>query len=107
MGLQKLICLTLCFSRLITVKFCVLLRTGSSKTQMPFLKKNMFQEKVVCFVVDSSRSPHRLHLTFVAFCILSVIRKQYVKKYNYYVDQSELLARFRTDFTSSVWNFFC
>ena len=55
----------------------------------------------------SSRSPHRLHLTFVAFCILSVIRKQYVKKYNYYVDQSELLARFRTDFTSSVWNFFC
>ena len=26
------------------VKFCVLLRTSSSKTQMLFLKKNIFQE---------------------------------------------------------------
>ena len=38
----------------------------------------------------------RLHLNFVA-CLLFVIRK--------YVDQSELLTRFRTDFTLSVWNF--
>ena len=37
----------------------------------------------------------------MAFCLLSVIRKQY----NYSVDQSELLTRFRTDFTSSVRNF--
>ena len=50
-----------------------------------------------CFVTDS------LHLdfTFVAFCLLSVLHKQY----NYCVDQSELLTRFWTDFTSSVWNF--
>ena len=37
----------------------------------------------------------------MAFCLLSVIRKQY----NYSVDQSKLLTRFRTDFTSSVRNF--
>ena len=32
---------------------------------------------------------------------LLVLRSQY----NYHVDQSDLLTRFRTDFTSSVWNF--
>ena len=37
----------------------------------------------------------------MAFCLLSVIRKQH----NYSVDQSELLKRFRTDFTSSARNF--
>ena len=46
-----------------------------------------------------------LHLTFVAFCLLSFIRKQKLKQCNYSVDQSALLTRFRTDFTSSVWNF--
>ena len=40
----------------------------------------------------------------MAFCILSVIRKQWLKQCNYSVDQSALLSRFRTDFTSSVWN---
>ena len=40
---------------------------------MVFLKKIIFD----CFVVDSSR----LHLTFEALCLLSVIRKQY--RYNY------------------------
>ena len=53
------------------------------------------------FVVDSSR----LHLTYEAFCLLSVIHKQQVKQYNYFIDQSELPTRFLTDFTSSVWNF--
>ena len=42
------------------------------------------------------------NLTFVAFCLLSVVHMQEVKQYNYYVDQSELLTRFRT---SSAWNF--
>ena len=32
---------------------------------------------------------------------LLVLRSQY----NYYVDQSDLLTRLRTDFTSPVWNF--
>ena len=41
----------------------------------------------------------------MAFCLLSVIRKQYLKQCNYSVDQSALLTGFRTDFTSSVWNF--
>ena len=36
-----------------------------------------------CFVRDSSR----LHLTFVAFCLLSVIRKQWLKQYNYSSDR--------------------
>ena len=55
-----------------------------------------------CFVVDSSR----LHLTVVNFCPMFVIRKQKLKQYDYCVDQSELLTTFRTDFKSSVWNFF-
>ena len=45
-----------------------------------------------------------LHLAFVAFCLLPVIRKQYLKQCNYSDDQSALLTGFRTDFTSSVWN---
>ena len=57
------------------VKFCDLLGRSSRKTvpQMVLLKKIIFD----CFVVDSSR----LHLTFEALCLLSVIRKQY--RYNY------------------------
>ena len=54
------------------------------------------------FVVDSLR----LHLTVVSFCLMSVIRKEKLEQYNYYVDQSELLTTLRTDFMSSVWNFF-
>ena len=42
-----------------------------SKTQMLLLEKTIFH-KYRMFVRDSSR----LHLTFVAFCLLSVIRKQ-------------------------------
>ena len=48
-----------------------------------------------------------LHLTFCLFDFLSVIPKQHLEQYNYYVNQSELLTRFLTDFTSSVWNFCC
>ena len=54
------------------------------------------------FVVDSLR----LHLTVVNFCLMSVIRKEKLEQYNYCVDQSELLTTLRTDFMSSVWNFF-
>ena len=41
----------------------------------------------------------------MAVCLLSAVRKQQLKQYNYHVDQSELLTRFWTDFTSSLWNF--
>ena len=41
----------------------------------------------------------------MAFCLLSVVRKQWLKQCNYSVDQSALLTGFWTDFTSSVWNF--
>ena len=56
-----------------------------------------------CFVRDSLC----LHLTFVAFGLLSVICKQWLKQCNYSVDQSALLTGFRTYFTSSVSNFCC
>ena len=47
-------------------KFCVYLRTRFSRTQMLLLEEN-----IDCIGIDSSR----LHLTFVAFFLLSVIRK--------------------------------
>ena len=59
------------------------------------------EQLTVFFVVDSSH----LHLTFLAPCLLYVSRNQQVEQYNYYDYQSEFLTRFRTDFTSSVWNF--
>ena len=37
-----------------------------------FFKRRLYSTNIGCFVRDSSR----LHLTFVAFCLLSVIRKQ-------------------------------
>ena len=47
------------------------------------------------------RSPRALHDD------TKNIRKQSVKNYNRCVDQSEFLTRFRTEFTSLVWNFCC
>ena len=80
------------------VKFCDLLRTSSSKTQMLFLKMNLFQE----YWLFCNRF---ITFTFGLCGLLSVIHKQQVKQYNYYIDQSELLTRLQTDFTPSVWNF--
>ena len=37
-----------------------------------FFKRRLYSTNIACFVRDSSR----LHLTFVAFCLLSVISKQ-------------------------------
>ena len=84
----------------ILVKCCVHLPTSSSKTQMLLLQR-LYSTNIDCFVRHSSR----LKLTFVAFCLLSVIRKQQLKQCNFSVDQSALLTGFRTDFTSSAWNF--
>ena len=66
-----------------------------------FFQRRLYSTNIDCFVIDSSL----LHLTFVAFCLSSVIRKQQLKQCNYSVDQSSLLTGFRTDYTSSVWNF--
>ena len=98
MGIQMQICSILRFSWSILAK-CYALRTSSSKTQMLLLERLYFSN-TDCFVRDSSR----LHLTFAAFCLSSVIRKQYLKQCNYSVDQSALLTGFRTDFTTSVLN---
>ena len=68
---------------------------------MLVLEKTIFHKYWLSFVRDSSR----LHLAFVALCLLSVIRKQWLKQCNYSLDQSGLLTRFWTYFTSSVWNF--
>ena len=73
MGFQMQICSILCFSWSIFVKCYVNLRVSSSKTQMLLLEKNVFHKiNIDCFVIDSSH----LHLTFLAFCLLSVIHKQ-------------------------------
>ena len=92
MGFHMQICSILHFSWSILVKCCVHLRTSFSKIQMLLFD---------CFVTDSLR----LYMTFPAFCLMSVIRKQWLEQHNYSDVQSELMIRFRTDFTSSVWNF--
>ena len=51
---------------MLLVKKFVYLRTRFSRTQMLLLEKN-----IDSIGIDSSR----LHLTFVAFCLLSVIHK--------------------------------
>ena len=71
----------------------------------PPLEGRLYSTNIDCFVRDCSRL--HVHLTFVAFCLLSVIRKQKLKQCNYSVNQSALLTGFRTDFTSSGWNFCC
>ena len=47
MGLQMYICLILCFFLVGYGKFCVLLQTSSSKTQMFSLKKNIFLKYIL------------------------------------------------------------
>ena len=74
MGFQKQICLILCFTWLIMVKFCVL-QMSLSKTQMFLVKKNLNSMKIhfTVFKVDS------LCLHYLDFCVyylLSVISKQ-------------------------------
>ena len=66
---------------------------SSSKTQM-LLERTKFH-KYWLFLLEIHRS--RLHLTFAAFCLLSVICKQKLKQWNYSVDQSALLTGFQTD----------
>ena len=97
MGIQMQICSILRFSWSILAKCCAHLRTSSSKTQMLLLERLYFSN-IDCFVRDSSC----LRLTFVAFCLLSVIRKQYLKQSSYSVDQSALLTGFRTDFQRNL-----
>ena len=64
-------------------------------------KEEHIPQILTIFFVDSSH----LHLGFASICLLSVGPKQWLKQYNYYVTQSDLLNRFWTDFTSSVCNF--
>ena len=61
----------------------------------------MYSTNIDCFVRDSLHLP----LTFVAFCLLSVIHKQWLKQYNYSTIQAVLMTEFQTDFASSVRNF--
>ena len=63
--------------------------------------RRLYSSNTDCFVRDSLR----LYLTFAAFCLLSVICKQYLKRWNYSVNQLVLLTGFRTGFASSKWNF--
>ena len=65
---------------------------ASEKLIKCFFLRRLYSINIDCFVRDSSR----LHLTFVAFCLLSDI---------HFVCQSALLTGFQPHFTSSVWNF--
>ena len=71
MGFQMQICSILSVSWSILVKCCVHLRMSSSKTQM-LLLESLYSTNIDRFVRDSLP----LHLTFAAFCLLSVICKQ-------------------------------
>ena len=66
-----------------------------------FFQRRLYSININCFVRDY----WRLYLTFVAFYLLSVSRKQQLKQCNYSVDQSALLTGFRTDFKTQVSNF--
>ena len=102
MGFQTQVCSILRFSWSILVKSCVHLLTSSSKTQMLLLENNILHKYWLfcCRFIAFT-----LILTFVVFCLLSVIRKQWLRQRNYSVVQSALMTGFWTDFTSSVWNF--
>jgi len=46
--------------------------------------------------------PLHLYLTFAAFCLMSIIRKQRLEQYNYSDVQSALMTGFQTDFKISA-----
>ena len=102
MGFQLQICSISRFSWSILVKCCVHLQRSSIKTLRLLLKKKIFHKywlfcyRFLTFTFD-----------FVAYSIffLSVIPNNSKKKRNYSVVQSAFMTGFRTDFTSSVWNF--
>ena len=71
-GFQMQICSILRFSWSILVKCCVHMRISSSTKLKCFFQRRLYSTNIGCFVRNSSR----LHLTFAAFCLLSLIRKQ-------------------------------
>ena len=78
-----------------------------SPSNLCILHKFRFLNELVAISHGTMNSNiHRVYiLIFVAFCLLSVIFKQWLKQHNYYFVQSELLTRLWTDFSSSIWNF--
>ena len=80
-----------------------------SPSNLCILHKFRFLNELVAISHGTMNSNiHRVYiLIFAAFCLLSVIFKQWLKQHNYYFVQSELLNRLWTDFSSSIWNFCC
>ena len=78
-----------------------------SPSNLCILHKFRFLNELVAISHGTMNSNiHRVYiLIFMAFCLLSVIFKQWLKQRNYYFVQSELLTRLSTDFSSSIWNF--
>ena len=100
MGLQMQIISILRFSWSILVK--ALCSSANELQQNSNASREDYIPQILAvFFRDSSR----LHLTFAAFCLLSVIRKQKLKQWNYSVHHLALLTGFRTDFTSSLLPF--
>ena len=54
------------------VNFSKVLCSSANELQQNFFQRRIYSTNYDCFVRDSLR----LHLTFVAFCLLSVIHKQ-------------------------------
>ena len=94
-NLSNFTCLLVYFGKLLCSSANELQQNSNASSRKEYIPQN-----IDCFDIDSSG----LHLTFVAFFLFSVIRKQQLKQCNCSVDQSALPIGFRTDFTSSVWN---
>ena len=75
MGHQIYICLILCFFWSVMVSFVFYYERAPTETQILFLKKNIFLK----YVLFSGRFITFTTLTFAAFCLLSVIHKQWSK----------------------------
>ena len=100
MGLQMQITSILRFSWSILVKV-LCLSANELQQNSNSSREDYIPQILAVFIRDSSR----LHLIFAAFCLLSVIRKQKLKQWNYSVHHLALLTGFRTDFTSSLLPF--
>ena len=96
-------CNTVCVCMVMQIKLVVVVVAVFICQRAPaklkcFFYRRLYSKNIDCFVRDSLR----LDLTF---CVLFVISKQQLKRCNYSADQAALLTGFRTEFTSSVWNF--
>ena len=110
MEFQMLICSILFFSLSIMLKFYKVFFCERALANI----NCFFKRRISILLINWLFCTEFIAFTFFflplwpfVFCLSLICKYSSNKLYNYYVDQSELLARFQTDFTWSVWNFFC